>query len=158
MENFILYLLQSSGALSLFYLLYRVALRRETHFTLNRIYFLLAAFASLLLPLAKANVFGTAAMPATTMIVLDTLFINGSDVQQMAQQHLGIFQIMTGIYLLGVIFLSLRFVIKLVQLFGLIHRSEVTGYGSWNLAVMEEEMAPFSFFNYIFRGKQLTTY
>ena len=150
MENFILYLLQSAGALSLFYLLYRVALRRETHFILNRIYFLLAALASLLLPLAKVNIFGTAAMPASTMIVLDTLFINGSDVQQMAQQHMSIFQILTGIYLLGVIFLSLRLVIKLVQLFRLIHRSEVTSYGSWNLVVMEEEMAPFSFFNYLF--------
>ncbi len=150
MENFILYLLQSAGALSLFYLLYRAALRRETHFTLNRIYLLLAALASLLLPLAKANIFGNAAMPATTMIVLDTIFINGSDVQQMAQQHLGIFQILTGIYLLGVIFLSLRLVIKLAQLFRLIHRSEMTSYGSWHLVVMEEEMAPFSFFNYLF--------
>ncbi len=150
MENFILYLLQSAGALSLFYLLYRLALRRETHFTLNRVYFLLAAVASLLLPLAKVNIFGTAAMPAPTMIVLDTLFINGSDVRQMAQQHISIFQIMTGMYLLGVIFLALRLVIKLVQLFRLIHGSEVTSYGSWNLVVMEEEMAPFSFFNYLF--------
>lgn len=117
MENFILYLLQSAGTLALFYLLYHVALRGETHFLLNRIYFLLTGLASLLLPLAKANIFVTAAMPANTMIFLDTVLINGSDVQQIAQQHVGIFQIITGIYLFGVVFLSLRFVIKMVQLF-----------------------------------------
>jgi TonB family protein len=117
---------------------------------LNRIYFLLTGLASLLLPLAKANIFVTAAMPANTMIFLDTVLINGSDVQQIAQQHVGIFQIITGIYLFGVVFLSLRFVIKMVQLFGLIYRSEVTSYGSWHLVVMAEEQAPFSFFNYLF--------
>ncbi|MDD3527286.1 MAG: M56 family metallopeptidase, partial [Bacteroidales bacterium] len=150
MENLILYLLQSAGTLSLFYLLYHVALRGETHFRLNRFYFLLAGLASLLLPLAKANIFGTASMPANTMIFLDTVLINGSDVQQIAHQHVGIFQIITGIYLFGVVFLLLRFVIKMVQLFGLIHSSEVTRYGSWNLVVMEEGQAPFSFFNYLF--------
>ncbi|NLO50707.1 MAG: M56 family metallopeptidase [Bacteroidales bacterium] len=150
MENLILYLLQSAGTLSLFYLLYHVAFRGETHFRLNRFYFLLAGLASLLLPLAKANIFGTASMPANTMIFLDTVLINGSDVQQIAHQHVGIFQIITGIYLFGVVFLLLRFVIKMVQLFGLIHSSEVTRYGSWNLVVMEEGQAPFSFFNYLF--------
>lgn len=150
MENLILYLVQSSIALSLFYLLYHLVLKRDTHFGLHRFYFLLAALVSLLLPLARANIFAPIAMPANTMIFLDTVLINGSDVQQIGQQNVGIFQIITGIYLFGVVFLSLRFVIKMAQLFRLIHRSEVMRYGSWKLVVMEEELAPFSFFNYFF--------
>ncbi|MBA4055413.1 MAG: hypothetical protein C0490_11925, partial [Marivirga sp.] len=51
MAKLILYLLESSAILSLFYLLYVLVLRKETFFHLNRFFLLSALFFSLLFPL-----------------------------------------------------------------------------------------------------------
>ena len=56
MANFILYLLESSALLALFYALYLIVLSRETFFSLNRFFLISALVASFLFPLLSLDI------------------------------------------------------------------------------------------------------
>jgi hypothetical protein len=56
MAEFFLYLVESSAVLSVLYLIYVIALRKETFFTFNRYYLLVALAVSLVLPIVNMEV------------------------------------------------------------------------------------------------------
>ena len=56
MNSLLLYIIQSSISISIFYIFYVLLFKREAYFTFNRYYLLFAIFTSLLLPLINFSI------------------------------------------------------------------------------------------------------
>jgi beta-lactamase regulating signal transducer with metallopeptidase domain len=146
MNNFLLYMVESGICLGLFYLVYLVFLRRETFFAINRFYLMLSIPLSFLIPLINLpSPFRTA--PPTQQ---QNLFAPVSSAQT---NSFGLVDILWVIYLAGVGLFLARFAYKITQLILLIRKNEHQKYGRIHLVYIDEDSAPFSFFNFFFLNK-----
>lgn len=143
MTSFLLYLAESGVCLGLFYIIYRIFLSRETFFRTNRIYLLIAIPLSFILPLINipspfltAKSIGTGYMPLTG--------------KGASAPSLRLAEIAGITYILGALFFLACFVYKIAQLMKLIKKQGYQKCGKLKLVYIEEDTAPFSFFNYFF--------
>lgn len=151
------FLLESSACLALFYGFYHFLLRRETFFQLNRAYLLLMPLVSLAIPLANIQLSTDAPSPA-----IEAIYPIVAQAQQFQQQaweqmesptpafSLSLADLLLGIYLLGVLLMSLFLVRGLVRLFRIIRRSRREQEGRLTLLRPVEDIPAASFFSYIF--------
>lgn len=146
MNNFLLYMVESGICLGLFYLVYWAFLRKETFFAINRFFLMLSIPLSFLIPLINL------ASPIKTAPPMEQrhLFTPVSDIQA---NSFGLMDILWVIYLAGVGFFLARFAYKITQLFLLIKKNGYQKYGKINLVFINEDSAPFSFFNFFFLNK-----
>ena len=146
MISFLLYLVESGICLGLLYLIYTIFLRKETFFKTNRLYLLFSIPISFIIPLLNIpSPFLTA--PAKDPRIF-SFSITGAPLQS-----LGLLDLILIVYFLGVIFFLLRFGYKILQLSTLIRKYGYQRCGELKLVYIEEDTAPFSFFNYFFLNK-----
>jgi TonB family protein len=159
MNNFWIYLLQSGIALWFFYAIYWLFLRKETFFSLNRFILLGSVAMSLILPLIRLeNLF---ALPASTSI--PSFFMNfGSEVSAASEPSAGQIDIkrliaLTAlmVYIPGVLFLATRLIFQLIRLFRLTRKNTVINRDRMRIVYLNDEIAPCSFFNYIFINRSM---
>ena len=145
MEAFFLYLAKSSGLLFLFWLIFQVILKKETFFEAHRFFLVTGIFTALLLPFVvfKKIVFIDA--PKFTNIDFSQFVVT----EVSAPKELDWWLIVGMVYLLGVAFFIIRFVVQLFSLYRLIKKCEIVKEGEFTLAKTEEHVGPFSFFNTI---------
>jgi TonB-dependent SusC/RagA subfamily outer membrane receptor len=145
MEAFFLYLAKSSGLLFLFWLIFQVILKKETFFEAHRFFLVTGIFTALLLPFVvfKKIVFIDA--PKFTNIDFSQFVVT----EVPAPKEMDWWLIAGTIYLLGVAFFIIRFVVQLFSLYRLIKKCEIVKEGEFTLAKTEEHVGPFSFFNTI---------
>jgi hypothetical protein len=146
MSSFLFYLAESSVCLALFYLIYRALLSRETFFSTNRFFLMFSIPLSFVIPLIDIpSPFRTitAAPPPGYHPALSPLRTNA----------FGFMDILTIIYLLGAGFFLFRFFYNIVQLFHLIRKSGHQKCGRLKLVFIDQNTAPFSFFNFFFLNK-----
>lgn len=146
MNESLLYLMKSGICVSLFYLIYRTFLKKETFFSVNRLILIMAIPVSLAIPLIRIS------SPIAASSLIEGTYISGGSSTAPVSQF-GLSEILLSIYLLGVAFFLIRFIYKLFQLFLLIRKSSYHIYDGVKIVVTEEEMSPFSFFNYFFINK-----
>lgn len=146
MTSILLYLAESGICLGLFYLIYRIFLSGETFFRTNRLYLLFAIPLSFIIPLI--NIPSPFLSAKDTGIRTFSLQSSGS-----ITRSIGLGDLVWIGYLLGVLFFLLCFGHKLAQLWILIKKHGYQKCGKLKLVYLEEDTAPFSFFNYFFLNK-----
>jgi hypothetical protein len=146
MNNLLLYMVESGICLGLFYLVYWAFLRKETFFAINRFFLMFSVPLSFLIPLINLP------SPLKTAPSLEQqhLFAPVSNLQT---NSFGLMDILWVIYLAGVGFFLARFAYKIALLLLLIKKNGYKKYGRINLVFIDEDSAPFSFFNFFFLNK-----
>lgn len=151
MENFIIYLLKSSGILFLFWVSFQLFLKKETFFNYHRIYFIVGIFSSILLPfwvLTKTI--------EKLSIPVDLLNYNISNISDTAMSKtINWWSILGVIYSIGVAFFTIRFIIQLLSLKYLISKSSLKKEAGFTIVHTNRKISPFSFFNTIVYNPEL---
>ncbi len=159
METLFLYLLKSSGLIAMFYLAYHFMVRKETFFNGNRWFLITGLFTSLLLPFYSITKIVYVEQPKIALEdLIATANISGKVIVQPVidqNQPLDYFQIAALVYGLMVFILFIKVVIDLISLANLLRNKEITKSGNYSLIDLKEEIAPFSFFNYIVYNSSL---
>ena len=151
METLFIYLLKVSGLIAIFFLSYHFLVRKETFFNSSRWFLLTGLLTSVVLPLFffKKVIFVTKPEP----ILQDVLTISdqSSAVIQNIQsvENIDWFQIGVIGYGIIVTFLVVKIIGNFVSLFLLLNNQQIIKHERFALVNLNENIAPFSFFNYI---------
>lgn len=161
MTSFVNYLIESGISLSLFALVYFLFLRRETFFNVNRWFLLVSISFSALLPLFHIPFYAPQAIMLQEVTVtpyinlLSSVTVYGASLSKGAEQFVLNYSLLGYVYLLGVAgFLGLLF-FRIFQIIRLIAQNRVVPEGKIKLVILDRELSPFSFLNYIFVSKNL---
>jgi TonB family protein len=149
MNEILKYLLESGCCLAALYLVFWLFLRRDTFFTVNRVYLLLAGILSAVIPLFPVE-FAPDSPLAPMVVFLDPVVVTPDVIGQTALFNLRWFELLWIIYLTGVAIFALRFLIQVVQLLVLVKRTGITRRDGMNLVLVDRGYSPFSFFNLLF--------
>jgi BlaR1 peptidase M56 len=157
MENLIIYMAKACGLIAVFYLSYHALLKKETFFGPNRWFLLAGLFTAVALPLVVYT---------KTIWIEPSLPVAGMqdqtiDLSQMIRHHqmakhpqtetisINWFDVTGGMYLAGVLFFFIRFVLDFLSIRRILSGNIVIRDGRFRLIDSEKARSPFSFFNYI---------
>lgn len=138
----------------LFLAVYDLFLSKETFFTKNRWYLLGTAIASFLIPLIKIPTFQKA-VPQEYTILLPEIVLSPQKVIEQSSWYENINYVEVLLWLGSTLFLAFFF-IKLVKIIRLIFSNEIIKKPSYSLVLLPKQTKAFSFFNYIFLGKDIS--
>lgn len=108
------YIVLANLFLSVFFGLYVLLLKKETFFQVNRVYLILTLLLSFVLPLIHTNWFGQSAIAERIKYSVIAKPIDVFASPQAGASHFTFFQIVSGVYLLGIMVFSLYLLIKLL--------------------------------------------
>lgn len=143
------YLLTSTLFLGLCYAFYYWVLRREQSFQFNRFFLLGSLLISFILPLIS---FEALSLPKISVqdelpsYQLETLYVSA---QTKAQSIFDLKSVLFGVYLSGLIFMSIRFGKQLTKLYSIIRQNMKVARRDHTLVKVKGEIATSSFFNYL---------
>jgi hypothetical protein len=149
MNAFLLYMLKVALCLSLFYAFFRLGLKKETYFHLNRLYLVASLLLAFILPaFPVASPFLTA-----SAVIIDpksmTTTIAGFPIRPF-----GPADAFPVIYAAGAAFFLLRFGAHLLRLAGVVLRSGIRRAGAFRIVAVDRDFAPFSFLGLVFINAQ----
>ncbi|WP_281336076.1 M56 family metallopeptidase [Flavobacterium eburneipallidum] len=156
METLFIYLIKSSGLLSLFYLSYVVLLRKETFFNSNRWFLLAGLITSIALPLVvftkivwvdpSPSNFDWSKIPMTTTTPIEneTFEINW-------------YLVFTVVYSIGILGFLVKFALDFYSLSKVLKGKIIQKQANFKLINVSENIAPFSYFNSIVYNSSLYT-
>ena len=160
------YLIEAAIAFGIMYAFYQYVFFQTTHFEWNRAYFYFAVFISLAIPLVpfplkvdlSANIHPDYILNPLTGESLVIYKQNTSVFSIIAQwmntgYYLNIKNLIYIIYFTGVLRYTYLFVRNQMEVLRLIKRSQIVDKGKWKQVLIDEEETAFSYFNYIFTGK-----
>ena len=142
------YLLKASGIVVILFLFYELFLKKETFFSSIRAYFIIGLLFVISVPLLEIPVYVKTA--ATT---LNTLSLQEIPSTQVIQENFDWLQLFGIIYLIGVMFFSIKFIIQLTSLLLFISKHKRFKNGSYFFIETTKNCSPFSFFNIIIFNK-----
>ncbi len=164
METLILYLIKSSGLLAAFFLTYHFLLRKDTFFNMNRWFLLGGLVISVLLPLCFISKTVIVEKPAVTLSQLMEMAKSRATVQPVTnesvvqvQESFDWSQLLPLAYSLIAAVLLAHILINLWSLYRLLRKREIIRRGNFSLVDLKENIAPFSFFQYIVFNSSLYT-
>lgn len=138
------YIIKSTAILTIFYVFYKMFLQNETFFKSLRSYFLTGIILALTIPLIVITKY-TEINPiniSSNLIFTDITSINQTEPFNWAG-------LIIAIYLLGVLFFSIRFLVQLSSLVWFLYTHPKSKKEKYLLVKTTKNIAPFSFFNYI---------
>ncbi|MBP9792715.1 MAG: peptidase M56 [Flavobacterium sp.] len=151
MEAILLYFLKASTLLSVYFLAYHFLLRKETFFTTNRWFLLAGLLTSVMMPLFFIKKVIWVEKPKATFQELPVFsgneVINHAPIQDVAT--IDWVQVMAVGYTVMVAILFIKILTHLASLYKLLHKKEIVKNDQFSLVDLKEDIAPFSFFNYI---------
>ncbi len=154
MENFIIYVAESSLCLVILYMVYWLFLKKDTFFAANRFYLITSIILSLIIPALNFNI-GNVKPESGYGYVLDTVTITSTSLKQSYFENLSIYSMLFILYFIGVSFFLMRFAFQMHQLSRLIKRFGITNKEGLNIIFTDASYAPFSFFNFIFMNRDM---
>ncbi|WP_428741235.1 energy transducer TonB [Tenacibaculum sp.] len=137
----------------LFVAVYDFFLSKETFFTKNRWYLLGTALLSFILPLFKASTVQKA-VPQEYYILLPEVVLSPQKVIEKAAWYQSI-TYLDVLFWSGCILFFIVFIIKLERIIRLVLQYGTTQKENYKLVLLPKETKAFSFFNYIFLGKEI---
>ena len=158
MQPFFIYLIQANIALSLFFILYAVVLKRDNFLHLRRFFFLSVILFSLLYPLITVPVPGSLSdlLSVKTEETVTTVFI-GEPVMEIVpaeetvpSRDINWTELCMIIYISITLLFVLRFLIQLISIIRVRVKSELTEISGIPVYRLKDDITPFSFFNLIF--------
>jgi len=149
MNALLIYLIKSSICLGTLYLLYWIFLRKDTFFQLNRFFLLFTGLLSLVIPVLPFE--RVMQKPVSSLeVFLSTVSITPGKELVNATGYIRGFEILGIIYFTGMVIFLTWFLIRIMQLFYLIHNSKIRREKGYRLVLFDRHISPFSFFNMIF--------
>ncbi len=173
MTSFVLYLLESSTVLAVLYLLYLLAMRKETFFNLNRFFLLGILVFSLLFPFLSFDIapIRIEAMEVPVQEIstirkdfytsLDEwafeVYSNGSASNETTEipWNVWVFRAVFWVYLGGLVLILGRTIGSLDWIVLTIRRNQTIEKNGYKIVVLTKKIAPFSFLNYVFVHEDL---
>lgn len=153
MSELFLYLIKANIALCLFYLAYRLGLRRLTFYTLNRYFLLSGIVFSSLFPLVDVNDFVNR---HETLAQQAVIYLPDFNAWQPAQpEPFSVWTFMEWIFWAGVALMAVRLVVQLVSLLFLHRKTHSANILDRKVRLMPTSMNPFSFFRHIYVNPSL---
>ncbi|MEP6261012.1 MAG: M56 family metallopeptidase [Gillisia sp.] len=144
-----MYLLKSAACLAVLLLFYKLLLERENMHMVKRYYLLSSVLAALLIPLIT---FTTYVEPSSEKF---KALIYTSDISsETTSGKPDLSYIFYGIYLLGVLFFSVKFIRNLRNLLVKIRTNPKVREGSFINVLLSEKVQPHTFFSFIFFNKE----
>ena len=137
----------------LFLAIYDFFLSKETFFTKNRWYLLSAPIVSFLLPFVKIPSFQKA-IPQTYIYYMPEIILSPERVIQEASWYQSI-NYLDMLFIGGVVLFSILFATKLVKIIQLTRAYKLRKKDGYTLVLIPKQSKAFSFFNYIFLGKEI---
>jgi beta-lactamase regulating signal transducer with metallopeptidase domain len=137
----------------LFLAIYDLFLSKETFFTKNRWYLLSAPILSFLIPFIKIPTFQKA-VPQEFIVYLPEIVLSPEKVIQETAFYQSI-NYVNFLFWLGVVIFTVLFLVKLYKIFNLIRSSESEKQRHFTLVMIPNKTNAFSFFNFIFLGKNI---
>jgi hypothetical protein len=159
METIFIYLLKSSGLIAMFYLAYHFLLRKETFFDSNRWFLLSGLITSLLLPLYFIKKVVYVERPKYTMDDL-IAFSNQNPVtvnEISAVEAFDWMQLVCVSYIIIASFLVIKIIMNFISLYRMLFQQQIIKKEQFKLVNLNQNIAPFSFFNYIVINPDLYT-
>ncbi|MFH6769694.1 M56 family metallopeptidase [Gaetbulibacter aquiaggeris] len=138
------YLLKASAVTIIFYVFYKIFLQRDTFFESNRWFLLIGLITSGFIPLVVIPIY-----MEQTPVSLDYFVFTEDPVTTNNNSPFNLLSLLKTIYFLGMIIFALRFTLQLRSLIPLLIKSEAHQLGHLKLLKTDENISPFSFFNYI---------
>ena len=163
----LIYLIESAVAFSIMYAFYQYVFFRTTHFEWNRGYFYAAVFISLTIPLIpfplKVDFFENTVRPEyilnpltgeSLIVYKEKTSIFSLIAQWMSSgYYLNLKNLIYIIYFSGVLRFTYLFIKNQTEIFRLIKSSKSINKRKWIQVIINENETAFSYFNYIFTGK-----
>ncbi len=150
--DFFNHLWQSAIVLSLFYIVYVLFLRKDTLFEAKRHYFLSGILIALFLPFVKITqtIYKEAPVLENLAVTNNFIAVTPSPItESVAEKSIDWTLVLLGVYLLGMLVFLVRLGIQCYSLLRLIRSYPVTRKGKYRFVQVNEQLSPFSFFNYI---------
>ncbi|MBT8209909.1 MAG: M56 family peptidase, partial [Eudoraea sp.] len=146
MDVILVYMAKASGILALFFGVYQLFLKKETFFEANRHFLLGGILVAFTVPFVEITRYVT--VEPLAFANLNQLPVSAST--NMADQGPDWLLLLTGIYAAGILVMSIKFAIQLLSLRRLMQRHHIRKIGAIRLVETDQDLSPFSFFNYIF--------
>lgn len=153
MNYLILQTFEMSVCIILFFTLYFLLMRKDTHFGLNRVYLLTAATASIIIPLLniKINSFEAAEIITGNFAVVNVF----SGAATTSGEELTAMSFLTLIYIIGAGLFFVKLIYNIAQIYRIKSRSTKIIRGNVTLILTEGNNSTFSFFSNIFVPREL---
>lgn len=157
MQELIIYLLKSSGLIAAFYVAYYFLLRKETFFTSNRWFLLTGLVTSSVLPSFFIEKIVFVETPKSVQNPVINTISNSVPTTEIIEKSIEIDWFQIGIYIYGIITLILLFKVffNLISLFKILDNKQVLKQDKFQFIDVNENLSPFSFFNYIVYNSSL---
>ncbi len=161
MNNAVNFIFESGVSLSLLAIIYIFFLRKETFFRVNRLFLLGSILFSVVLPFLKFRVFSPQPMllsevtvtPYQNLLEVVTVYSHGLSGE--VERAILSADLLIIAYFLGVLFFVGRFLFRIAQLAMLIHKNRIEKAHGFKLVMLEKEVSPFSFLDYVFVSQSL---
>lgn len=144
-----IYLLKSSIALTILYSFYWLLLRKETHFSINRIYLLLAVLVSFIAPLFQFTSFSASAQIQN---ILEPVIISSQKQLNLSDEN-NFLSILSIVYISGVVFFTLKFLSNLSKIWFLYSRFPKVRLNGFRAVLVNVNVSPFTFFSVLFLSR-----
>ncbi len=163
-ELIIGHLLPIAVAIMVLWLVYRLLFRNSNRLKFNRFYLLTAMLFSLALPLIgllmgtelqqmvsmKQNLFGGIMLNEITVTANGTVVLSDAELATATRLHFTLWQILCGIYLIGVGVMTLLFLFKVGKIVALILRSPKEKHEGYTAVFTGRDHGSFSFLHFSF--------
>ncbi len=147
MENWLLYIIKASAILILFHTAYEVFLKRETFFSLNRVFLLSGVVLAAIHPILRIKHY--VEMVPVTQISNGSL--NPVEAAPLAvSTGLDWLVLLQWLFVAGCSVMALRLLMQLFSLRKILLAGRIIKSAGYKLVEVKRDIAPFSFFNYIF--------
>ncbi len=148
------YLLQVILLQFVFLLFYYWFLRKETFFQWNRIYLIATSLLSFIIPLLRL---GWMTRNQEWTERLEPVIIGSNNLKTSLQQQveMNYNQPLLWIYVTGLVFFTMLFLVKLYKIFSLIQKHKTIKKSGYTMVLLSGEKEVFSFLHYIFIDEQL---
>lgn len=129
-------------------------MRKDTFFMVNRLYLMLSAIFSFILPLLEIRI-PFMSSQASYVYLLEAIVITPDKLANSISSHLSIYQILGIFYLTGVAIFTIRLLFQFSQIALLVKKYGVSKHDGLNIVFTQKEYSPFSFFNLIFLSNNI---
>lgn len=156
----LLFLLKSAAVLSLFFIVYKTLLKHENFFETNRLYLFTGLLVSFIIPLIQITniewIEAPKAQAAISVLPSITDHHTAVPVAEIPQEDFSVdwLQLLTVVYVVGVVFFALRFIMLLFSVRQQIRNGSTTEENGIQFINNSKNKSPFSFFNYIIYNKE----
>lgn len=146
-------LLKSLGVLTLFYLVYKLILQKNTLFTAHRFFLISGLISAIVIPFITFTKKVIIVLPSQpTNLIPFNAFLDSSNttpVIALSNPEINWWEILIVIYGLGILIMTMKVLLQLLSLYKLINSGTLVHKNRYSYIELDEDIAPFSFFSYI---------